>query len=198
MSGVLAQRRAEARAVEDVVAEHQRDALVADELLADDERLREPVGRGLHGVLEPDPECEPSPSRARNCSLYSGVVMIRISLMPGHHERRQRVVDHRLVVDRHQLLRDALGDRPEPGAGTAGEDDAAHRTSPLVSDRSRHGPPPRWAAGRMPPPRRGRAPPCPSARAAAPPRPRGNTSPISGSSGLMPCSRSALNVDVTR
>ena len=27
------------------------------------------------------------------------------------HERRQRVVDHRLVVDRHELLADALGDR---------------------------------------------------------------------------------------
>ena len=42
--------------MEDVVAEHERDRLVADELLADDERLCEAVGRGLHRVLEPDAE----------------------------------------------------------------------------------------------------------------------------------------------
>ena len=44
----------------------------------------------------------------------------------GEDQRRQRVVDHRLVVDRHQLLADAQGDRMESGAGAAGQDDATH------------------------------------------------------------------------
>ena len=35
-------------------------------------------------------------------------------------------MDHRLVIDRQQLLAHALGDRPEPGAGTTGEDDSLH------------------------------------------------------------------------
>ena len=45
----------------------------------------------------------------------------------GEHQRRQRVVDHRLVVDRDQLLGDAQGDRMQPRARAAGEDDAFHR-----------------------------------------------------------------------
>ena len=47
----------------------------------------------------------------------------------GQHQRRQRVVDHRLVVDRQQLLADRPGDRMQPGAGPAGKDDALQRMS---------------------------------------------------------------------
>ena len=84
MSPLRAQRRAEAGAVEDVVAEHERDALVADELLADDERLREAVGRGLHRVLEPDAELATRRRAAPGTACwYSGVVMTRISRMPA-------------------------------------------------------------------------------------------------------------------
>ncbi len=42
----------EVRAVEDVVAERERDAIGADELAADEERLREAVGARLRGVLD--------------------------------------------------------------------------------------------------------------------------------------------------
>ena len=48
----------------------------------------------------------------------------------GQHQRRQRVVDHRLVVDRQQLLADRAGQRVQPRAGSAGQDDA------LAHDRS--------------------------------------------------------------
>ena len=54
----------------------------------------------------------------------------------GEHQRRQRVVDHRLVVDREQLLRHRPGDRVQPGAGAAGEDDALHRVRQLPASRS--------------------------------------------------------------
>ena len=47
----------------------------------------------------------------------------------GHHQRRQRVVDHRLVVHRQQLLADRDGDRVQAGAGAAGEDDAFHKVT---------------------------------------------------------------------
>ena len=49
---------------------------------------------------------------------------------PRQHQRGQRVVDHRLVVDRHQLLADAQRDRVEPGARATGQDDAAHGRHP--------------------------------------------------------------------
>ena len=98
-----------------------------------------------------------------------------------HHQRRQRVVDHRLVVDRHELLRDALGDRPQPGAGAAGEDDAAHRHAPRVQCvvEGARGLPGGQEAGC-----RGlgeaRRRPCPSARAAARRRRSGNVEPDLG------------------
>ena len=45
---------------------------------------------------------------------------------PGEHQHRDRVVDHRLVVDRQELLGDHLRHRIEPRARAAGEDDAFH------------------------------------------------------------------------
>ncbi len=45
----------------------------------------------------------------------------------GHHQRGQRIVDQRLVVDGQQLLAGAHRDRIQPGARSAGQDDAAHQ-----------------------------------------------------------------------
>jgi hypothetical protein len=42
-----------------------------------------PSGDGWVAYSIFTPSCDPSPNRARNWSLYSGVVMIRISLMPA-------------------------------------------------------------------------------------------------------------------
>ena len=52
------------------------------------------------------------------------------------HQHRQRVVDHRLVVDRQQLLVDGERRRIEPRARAAGENDALHGMSLLLSKRS--------------------------------------------------------------
>ena len=46
--------------------------------------------------------------------------------MPASISVRQRVIDHRLVVDRQQLLADDARERIEPRAGAAGEDDPLH------------------------------------------------------------------------
>jgi hypothetical protein len=43
--------------------------------------------------------------------------------MPGQHQGGQRVVDHRLVGNRHELLADGLGQRVQPGARSAGKDE---------------------------------------------------------------------------
>ena len=96
--------RAEAGAVEDVVAEHEGDGVVADEVGADDERLRQAVGAGLHGVRDLD---APLPAVAEQALELVGVLGRGDDehlADAGHHQRRQRVVDHRLVVDRHELL----------------------------------------------------------------------------------------------
>jgi hypothetical protein len=120
------QQRRQIVAVEQVVAQHQRDRLVADEFAADDEGLREPVGRGLHRVGELQ-----APARAVAEQLAKARRVLRRGddedvADPGEHERAQGIVDHRLVVHGQQLLRDDLSHRVEARARAAGEDDALH------------------------------------------------------------------------
>ena len=48
----LSQQWCKVVAVKDVVAQHQGARMVSNELVANDERLRQAVGAGLHGVLQ--------------------------------------------------------------------------------------------------------------------------------------------------
>ena len=100
----LLQVAAEAVAVEDVVAEHQRARLAGDELLADGEGLRQAVGARLLGVGEVDAVARAVTEQA----LEVGEVRRRgdDQDVPDarQHEGGQRVIDHGLVVDRQQLL----------------------------------------------------------------------------------------------
>ena len=115
---------AELRAVKEVVAEHQRGLGAVEELLADEEGLRQSLGLRLLGVFEPQAELR---SIAEEL-LESGQVVRRgdDEDVPDvrEHERGERVVDHRLVIDRHELLAHRDGERIEPGAGAACENDA--------------------------------------------------------------------------
>lgn len=127
--GVLYGARQVARqavAVEDVVAEHERARLAGDELLADGERLREAVRRGLLGVGQVHAVARAVPEQA----LEVGQVRRRGDDQDvpdaSQHEGGQRVVDHGLVVDRQQLLGGHERERVQARAGPAGEDDAFH------------------------------------------------------------------------
>lgn len=117
---------AEAVAVEDVVAEHQRARLAGDEPLADGERLRQAVRTRLLGVGQVHAVARAVPEQA----LEVGEVGRRgdDQDVPDarQHEGGQRVVDHWFVVDRQQLLGGHERERVQAGAGPAGEDDAFH------------------------------------------------------------------------
>src|SRR5271165_3119435 len=113
--------------VEDIVPEHQRDMVVADEVPADQKGLREPLGARLLGITERYAPLtaileQPLEAAAIHRRGYDEDVADA-----RQQQCRQRVIDHRLVVDRQQLLADRQGDRVQPGAGTAGEDDPLHR-----------------------------------------------------------------------
>src|SRR5439155_1053623 len=83
---VPAQRRAEALAVEDVVAEDQRDRLVADEVRGDDERLGDALRPGLRGVY---PDLAPASVTVLDKLTYSGN---RANLDPVAADQRLRFV----------------------------------------------------------------------------------------------------------
>ena len=70
------------------------------------------------------PQRAPSPSSASKRGVSCGVLMTQDVADAGQHQRAERVVDHRLVVHRQQLLADRERRRMQPRAGAAGEDDA--------------------------------------------------------------------------
>lgn len=126
---------AEAVAVEDVVAQHERARLAVDEVLADGECLGQTVGARLLGVGQVHAVARTVPEQA----LEVGEVRRRgdDQDVPDarQHEGGQRVVDHGLVVDRQQLLGGHERERVQAGAGPAGEDDALHSITSKVSER---------------------------------------------------------------
>ena len=67
------------------------------------------------------PKREPSPTRRHH--LGAGVADDHADLGDaGGDHRLDPVEQDRLVGDRHQLLGAGVGDRAQPGAGSAGED----------------------------------------------------------------------------
>jgi hypothetical protein len=116
----------EAMAVEDVVAEGEADVVGADELAADDEGLGETIGVRLLGVLDAQADIV---AIAEETTEERQVVRGRDEQHLAdarQHLHRERVVDHWLVVDGHQLLADRAGHGVQSGAGAAGENDALH------------------------------------------------------------------------
>ena len=133
LRGGLANDFAQPGAVKDVVAEHERDRIAADEFAADDERFGKSVGRCLLGVRQSDPEraaiaqqrFEPRQiARGRNDQYLAD---------PGEHQHPERIIDHRLVIDRQQLLGDGQRRRIEPAAAAPGEDDTLHADCSCVA-----------------------------------------------------------------
>ena len=91
-----------------------------------------PSGLGCTAKVRLMPNCEPSPSSRWKPLGLVGCRDDQDVPDAREHQRGERVVDHRLVVDRHQLLADALGDRVQSRAGAAGQDDSAHGCHPRV------------------------------------------------------------------
>src|SRR5207302_10339746 len=113
-------------AIEDVVPEYQRNPFIADEVAADQERLRDAFGLRLYCVMQAD---APFPAVAEQLLEAGRVLGGRDDQdVPdaGEHQRRQRVVDHGLVVNRQKLLREHLRHRVKPRSCSAGQDDALH------------------------------------------------------------------------
>ena len=136
--GVLDGARQVARqavAVEDVVAQHQRARLAGDELLADGEGLGQAVRARLLGVGQVHAVARAVPEQALEVGEVRRGGDDQDVPDARQHEGGQRVVDHRLVVDRQQLLGGHKRERVQAGAGPAGEDDAFHSITSKVSER---------------------------------------------------------------
>lgn len=113
---------AEVLAVEDIVAEDEADIVIADKVGADGKGLGQAVGAGLLFIADVNPELAAITEQALEAGQVGGGRDDQDIANPRQHQHRQGVVDHRLIVERQQLLRAAHGDGVEPGAGATCED----------------------------------------------------------------------------
>ena len=92
-----------------------------------------PIWRGLDLILQMDAVLAAIAQQRLETGRVSGGRNDKDILDARQHEGRQRIVDHRLVVDRQQLFAGDHGQRVKPGAGAAGENNTFHRLcTPLI------------------------------------------------------------------
>ena len=107
----LRQHAGEPVAVEDIVPQHQGHRVGAHELPSNHKRLREAVGHRLLGVLQRQPPCAPVTKQIAKARQILRCGDDENVANTGQHQHRQRVVHHRLVVHREQLLAHRARDR---------------------------------------------------------------------------------------
>ena len=124
--GRLLQGLAQAVTMENIVPQDQADRVIADKLLTDKEGLSQPIWTGLYRILDTD---APLTAIAQN-ALIGGLIVWRADHQdfadPRQHQGGERVVDHRLVVDRQQLFVDAECCRMQTGTAATSQNDAFH------------------------------------------------------------------------
>ena len=113
-------------AVEDVVSQRQADRVRADEVAADDEGFGEPVWVRLLGVVDLDAEFGALAEEALEQRKIVGGRDQQDLADARQHLCGQRVINHGLVVHRHQLFADGPRDGVKPAAAAAREDDSFH------------------------------------------------------------------------
>ena len=115
------------RPAEDVVTEQNHRAVASHELFGKAERFGDAPRLVLVRVEKPvDAKLLPVAEQAQELSCVRAPRDQHHLGYAGHHERFDRVADHRPVVDRQQVL---VGDpckRVEAAAGSARQDDPFH------------------------------------------------------------------------
>jgi len=117
--------------LEHVVAEIHDEVVVTEEVVRDQHAVREAEWLILRNVRDLHAELRAIADRGAN--LFLGVANDDADFADaGLLHRLDAVEQDRLVGDGHQLFGAGVGDRPQPRAGAAGEDETFHRQLRLV------------------------------------------------------------------
>ena len=116
----LLEHRSEEAAVEYVVTQYQTDRVFADEVSPDGERLRQSVRRRLFRILKVNSIVRPIAKKPLESRQVEWCGNDEDVPDPGKHKHADRVINHRFVINRHQLLADALGDRVQSRTAASG------------------------------------------------------------------------------
>ncbi|MDT4861586.1 hypothetical protein FQZ97_961970 [compost metagenome] len=123
----------EVLAVEDVVAKDQAYGILANELFANQEGLSQAVRRRLHRIAELDAKLAAVPQQLTVLRQVMGGGDHQDFADASKHQHRDRVVDHRFVIDRQQLLGHPERNGVEACTRTSGEDYPFHAEAPSRS-----------------------------------------------------------------
>ena len=126
LAGEFLEVSSQPRSVEEVVAQDQGSLVTREESLRNEESLRQTLWSCLNCILHIH---APGPSITQES--LEGARILRGGddqdiAKPRSHQSAQGIVDHRLVVDREQLLTNPFGHWPQPAAGPTSEDDPLH------------------------------------------------------------------------
>jgi hypothetical protein len=111
-------------AVEYVIPQNQRRRCAIQKWLAENQCLRDAVGSVLDHILEGQTPLRTGTQQVTEGRLIPPGGDNQIFTNARGHQRRQRIVNHRLVVDRQQLLGERHRDRMQTRAGAACQDNA--------------------------------------------------------------------------
>ena len=116
----------ELRAVKHVVAQHKAARRAADEFLGDEESVRNAAGDRLHAVFHMDAKLG---AVSQQAAVGLAVRRSRDEHDVAdacHQQHAQRIIDHRLVIDRDQGFGNGAGHGVQAAALAAGENDTFH------------------------------------------------------------------------
>src|SRR5262245_19531663 len=112
--------------VEKIVAQNQARRPPAKKIGGDEKGPRNSIGLGLLRIAEPDAPLASVPQESAKLRQITRRGDQENISDPSDHENRQWIVNHRLVIDGEELLRDGFGDRMQARGLSASEKDAAH------------------------------------------------------------------------
>ena len=121
--------RGEDVALDDVVAQDHADLVAVGEVFGQRQGVGDAAFAFLVGVVQMclRPNCFAVGQQAQKVAGIPAAGDDQDVLYPGVHQRLDRVIDHRLVVDRQQMFVGDLGEREQSASGASGQHDTFHR-----------------------------------------------------------------------
>lgn len=108
-------------AIKNVVAQNQRSQVNTQKIRTNQEGLGQPIRARLHRILQLDPPPTAIPKHLLETRRILRGGNDQDLPDPGQQQRAKRVIDHRLVIDRQQLLRDRQRRRMKPSPGSTSQ-----------------------------------------------------------------------------
>ena len=113
--------------VEDIVSQHHAHIVFSDEFLTYYECLCQTVRRRLLGIFETDSELAAVLQKATEARQILGRGYDEYFPDSGKHEHGNRVINHRLVIYRDELLAYSLGYRIQTSTAATCQNNPFHR-----------------------------------------------------------------------